>query len=47
MEEKKMISYFEHEGMMVKLEEANERLVRLCIMLLFALLISNALWIML
>lgn len=40
----KVVSYFEHEEVMVRMERGNRRLWVLCIILIIALLATNGWW---
>lgn len=41
----KVVSYFEHEEVMIRMERGNRRLWVLCIILIIALLVTNGWWI--
>lgn len=41
----KVVSYFEHEEVMIRMERGNRRLWVLCIILIIALLMTNGWWI--
>lgn len=41
----KVVSYFEHEEVMIRMERGNRRLWVLCIILIIALLVTNGAWI--
>lgn len=45
MEDQTTVPYIAHEGMMVRMERTNHRLWILCIVLIIALIASNAAWI--
>lgn len=46
MEEKQVIPYIAHEGMMVRMERTNHRLWILCIFLIICLVASNLAWVL-